>query len=93
MAKEQGTVEQPYDPMKDMVTVTLPRATGREEGTVFVGLNGKGYNLKKGTTIQVPRPVYDILDEANRQRERQAAYEEMLQKQAEDRARQYGLFG
>lgn len=63
-----------YDPMKDMVSVLLPKATGREENFVFVGLNGKGYKILRGQTVQVPRPVYDILTESERAEERQAGY-------------------
>ena len=81
----------PYNPMKDMVTVTLPRATGKEEDTVFVGLNGKGYTIKRGIPVRVPRPIYNILEESRRQMERQAAYEEKLQQQMNQNATLYGL--
>lgn len=63
-----------YDPMKDMMSIFLPRATGREENFVFVGLNGKGYKILRGQTVQVPRPVYDILAEAERAEARQAGF-------------------
>lgn len=64
----------PKDPMNELVTVTLPRATGKEENFVFVGLNGKGYTIMRGVSVRVPRPVYDILAEARRQERRQAAF-------------------
>lgn len=96
MAKNTETIditnEKPYDPMKDMVDVRLPRATGKEEDSLFVGLNGKGYNIKKGVPVRVPRPVYDILMERERQIDRQAAFEEEQQRQAQEKARMYGLF-
>lgn len=63
-----------YDPMKDMVSVLLPKATGREENFVFVGLNGKGYKILRGQTVKVPRPVYDILMEAERATARQESF-------------------
>lgn len=93
MAKnEVNTVPaEPTDPMKEFVQVRLPRATGREEDTLFVSLNGKGYNIKRGTTVRLPKPVYAILVERERQIDRQAAYDAQLQQQAADRARQYGL--
>lgn len=87
-----ATVEQQYDPMKDMVTVHLPRATGKEEDSLFVGLNGKGYTIKKGVPVRVPRPVYDILMERERQIERQAAFEEEQQRKAAENAKMFGLF-
>lgn len=91
MAKSDVIPETPYNPMKDMVQVRLPRATGKEEDTLFVGLNGKGYNIKRGVPVNVPRPVYEILMERERQIEHQAAFDTKLQQQAADRDRQYGL--
>lgn len=82
----------PADRMKELVTVTLPRATGREEDTLFVGLNGKGYNIKKGVPVRVPRPVYEILVESRRQDERRAAYSDKLRRQAADEQFQLNKF-
>lgn len=79
------TIEKPYDPMKDLVAVNLPKATGREENFVFVALNGKGYQIMRGVTVRVPRPVAYILWESQRQEERQAAFME-AQRQAAERA-------
>ncbi len=69
-----NNTKQAADPMRDLVTVTLPRATGKEEDFVFVGLNGKGWTIRRGVTVRVPRPVYDILAESRRQQRRQADY-------------------
>lgn len=68
----------------DYVSVTLPRATGKEEDFVFVGLNGKGYTIRRGVTVQVPRPVYEILAESQRQAQRQ---EDFIRRQQENAAR------
>lgn len=68
----------------DYVTVTLPRATGKEEDLVFVGLNGKGYTIRRGVTVKVPRPVYEILAESQRQEQRQ---QEFIRRQQENAAR------
>ncbi len=68
----------------EYVTVTLPRATGKEEDFVFVGLNGKGYTIKRGMPVRVPRPVYDILAEARARQRRQA---EFIRQQQENAAR------
>ena len=70
------------DPMRELVTVTLPRATGKEEDFVFVGLNGKGYTIRRGVSVRVPRPVFDILTEARRQERRQADYIRARQEEA-----------
>lgn len=68
----------------DYVTISLPRATGKEEDLVFVGLNGKGYTIRRGVSVQVPRPVYEILMEAQRQEQRQQDY---IRRQQENAAR------
>ena len=72
------------DPMRELVTVTLPRATGTEENYVFVGLNGKGYTIMRGVPVRVPRPVADILTEARSQQLRQEAF---IRQQQENAAR------
>lgn len=76
MAKEPNSIEivEQEDPMKQMVTVFLPRATGNEENFLFVALNGKGYNIMRGQHVQVPRPVAEIIAERERQMDRQVAY-------------------
>ena len=68
----------------DTITVTLPRATGTEEDFVFVGLNGKGYTIRRGVTVRVPRPVYEILAESQRQQQRQ---QDFIRQQQENAAR------
>ena len=68
----------------DYVSVTLPRATGKEEDFVFVGLNGKGWTIRRGVTVRVPRPVYEILAESQRQAQRQ---EDFIRRQQENAAR------
>ena len=68
----------------DLVPVTLPRATGKEEDYVFVALNGKGYTIRRGAPVQIPRPVFDILNESQRQQQRQNAF---IRRQQETAAR------
>ncbi|MBQ1371843.1 MAG: hypothetical protein IIY70_02815 [Oscillospiraceae bacterium] len=68
----------------EYVSVTLPRATGKEEDFVFVGLNGKGYTIRRGVPVQLPRPVYEILTESQRQQQRQ---QDFIQRQQENAAR------
>ena len=70
--------------MNDYVNVTLSRATGKEEDFVFVGLNGKGYTVRRGVTVRVPRSVAEILAEARRQEQRREAF---IRRQQENAAR------
>lgn len=70
------------DPMKEMVTIFLPRATGNEENYLFVALNGKGYTIMRGQQVQVPKPIAEIVAESERQRDRQISYLDMLKETA-----------
>lgn len=47
------------DPMQEMVSLHIPKASG-EDRSVFIGLNGKAWNIPRGVTVQVPKPVADI---------------------------------
>ena len=69
-------VEKTYNPMEDMIAVTLPRATGNEENFKIVALNGKVWKIMRGVTVQIPRPVYDILSESIAQENRLYAFNE-----------------
>ncbi len=79
---EDTTIKAPADPMKDMVSVYLPRATGKEQNFVFVGLNGKGYKIQRGRSVMVPRPVANILWESERRRRVQEDYDREAQEKA-----------
>lgn len=48
-----------------MVEIKLPRPAKGEEPTLFVGVNGKGYRIKKGETVIVPEEVAEVLRNAN----------------------------
>ena len=73
---KQEESKTPYDPMQDMVSVTLPRATGNEQNFELVGLNGKVWKIMKGATVQIPRPVFDILADSLWMEERLHAFNE-----------------
>ena len=77
--KDEIAEQVPVDPMKEYTTVRLPRATGKEEDTVLVGLNGKNYMIKRGVPVRIPKPVAAVLQESEYQRERQIRYEEAQQ--------------
>lgn len=47
------------NPMKQMVSLHIPKASG-EDRTVPIGLNGKCWNIPRGVTVEVPKPVADI---------------------------------
>lgn len=88
-----NTVEEskPYDPMLDKVPVTLPRATGKEENYIMVSLNGKNYQVMKGTTTYLPRPIADIIIESECRKDLQQRYLDDLREQSQRAASDAGL--
>jgi hypothetical protein len=71
------------NPMEIMETVFAPKIPG-EEGYVYVGLNGRSWQIPRGKSMQVPKPVADIL---RRQQECQQAaeeYRELLRKRMKE---------
>ena len=50
-----------------MKTITLPRACGTEQQSVFVCVNGRTFQVPRGKAVEVPEPVYEVLENARRQ--------------------------
>ena len=58
-----------------MKEVYLPLIEGENSPTEqFVGFNGKAYRIRRGETVKVPEPVYEIL--MNSEKARTAAIRE-----------------
>jgi hypothetical protein len=55
------TPEQPVDEWKIMKEITLPRARTGEARSVPCWVNGKGYQVPRGKPVEVPAPIYDVL--------------------------------
>ena len=47
------------NPMNEMVSLHIPKQSG-EDRSVFIGLNGKGWNIPRGVTVEVPKPVAEV---------------------------------
>lgn len=56
-------------------TVFLPKISG-EDATVFVGLNGKAWQIPRGKQTEVPVEVAEILNAAERNRQMADEYAE-----------------
>ena len=63
--KEQG-MEHAFAEMK---SITLPRAGGTEQQSEFVCVNGRTFQVPRGKAVEVPEPVYEVLENARRQLE------------------------
>lgn len=66
--------ETALNPMKRMRTVFLPSEGAKGGNSLFVGLNGKGYNIMRGMPVQVPEPVAQIVQEKVRLENKGRAY-------------------
>jgi len=51
------------DPMKEKVTVFVHKISG-EDPMLYVGLNGKAWNIPRGVSVEVPKPVAEIIKES-----------------------------
>ena len=63
-----------YDPWLDMREIRLPKAQKEEENFRFCGVNGRYYQVPKGVATMVPRPVYDMLMDAQAAEDEADAY-------------------
>lgn len=75
---EKPVIENKYDPMQDYVSITLPRATGREQNFVVAALNGKVYKIMRGVSVRVPRPVAEIFWESERNKQKRDDYSDSM---------------
>jgi len=69
-AERAAAPEVPYDPWEEMVPVTLPRDRTTDETAQYACVNGRKFQVPRGVTVKVPRPVYDILMQAEEAREK-----------------------
>ena len=49
--------------MGKKVKIRLPKVAG-EDPVAFVGINGKGYRIKRGQDVEVPEEVAEVLKNA-----------------------------
>lgn len=60
--RSEGFTEASKRVEEDRVDMTIPPVKNvDEENYLFVGLNGKSYQIKKGATINMPRAVAEII--------------------------------
>ena len=62
MAKGKGGVTAGTSKLWDeMVEVRLPKAPKTEQNFQFVGVNGKTFQVPRGKSVKVPKPVAQVL--------------------------------
>ena len=58
---------------EELVSLRIPRERNDKEDSVWVCVNDRSFQIKKGVEVKVPRCVYNVLMRAQKQRE--AAYD------------------
>lgn len=56
---------------EELVEIFIPRAAGKDEPNLLVGINGVNYLLPKGKSSKVPKAVYDEIMRSRRAEEEQ----------------------
>lgn len=64
MAKENNTKPKAKE---KMVKIFLPLIKGDKTKEVFVGINGKGYKIKRGIPVEVPESVAEVIRHSEQQ--------------------------
>lgn len=66
------------DPFAETVKIKLPMIRG--QGDVHVGVNGRFWQIQRGVSVDVPKPVYEVLQHQEEMELVAQAYEEELAK-------------
>ena len=61
-----------------MVEVRIPLERGRANKDVYVAVNGKSYQIKRGVSVKVPESVAEVLKHAEKQAFKTMGYQESL---------------
>lgn len=69
------------DVWNEMVEVRLPKAPKTEQNFQFVGVNGRTFQVPKGKSVTVPKPVYEVLMNAEKAKSEAEDYESELNEQ------------
>ena len=64
------------------VTVKLPWIKGQPDA-VNVGVNGRFFLIKRGVEVQIPYPVFEVLQHSEKMEMMAAEYEQELTRKAE----------
>lgn len=77
--------------LQEKVEVELFRDDGKYTEDVFVGVNGKTFQIKRGVPVKVPRYVAEVLKNAQQQRKQAAMNTDKLQADFERSSKERGI--
>ncbi len=70
------------NPWKEMRSVRLPRGNKDEARSEYVAVNGKSYQIPRGKTVEVPRPIYEVLMRRNEALDELEDYRDSISKES-----------
>lgn len=76
--KTESNKQTMMDPFAETVKIKLPLIRG--QGDVHVGVNGRFWQIQRGVSVDVPKPVYEVLQHQEEMELVAQAYEEELAK-------------
>ncbi len=59
--KKKSQTDNTQNVQADWVTVYVDPGSGKDKGTIFVGVNGRGYYVPRGKSVSVPPEVAEVL--------------------------------
>lgn len=65
---DQDTAQEarPYDPWQDMRQVFVPMMSRGEQNTLEVAVNDRTFFIPKNVMVEVPEPVWEVINEMQR---------------------------
>ena len=60
---DKKEMKAPYDPWQDMRQVYVPKRSRSEQNTLEVGVNDKTFFVPKDTFVDVPMPLWEVINE------------------------------
>lgn len=53
----------PASPWDEKIPITTPRLAGsKEQPDIIASVNGRVFSIKRGVTVEVPKPIYEVLE-------------------------------
>lgn len=77
-----ATVKNNEEKAEEKVKIKLFKDNDKYKDPVFVGVNGKGYLIERGVTVEVPMSVKEVLDNSAAQDQRASEFMESAQEEA-----------
>ena len=76
----------------ERVTVRLPRASGKNaEQAEFFSVNGTNYRIARGETVEIPKEVAEVIENAEKAEDYAMHYEGKLKETVAAKDRELGI--